>query len=137
MAGGQFCKITAVITGDKIMKKIVIRLLLPMLPVLLLRACQHEQPANQTQSEHQTFRGKVVTSWPKDLPGLGTSAEHFAQVVNELSAGRLQIKVYGAGELVPALEVFDAVSQGTAEMGHSSPYYWKGKAVAAQFFTTV
>ncbi len=119
------------------MKKIVIRFLLPMLSVLLLSACQQEQAANQTQAEQQTFRWKMVTSWPKNFPGLGTSAEHFAQVVNEMSAGRLQIKVYGAGELVPALEVFDAVSQGTAEMGHSSPYYWKGKAVAAQFFTTV
>ncbi|MED5442390.1 MAG: TRAP transporter substrate-binding protein, partial [Pseudomonadota bacterium] len=51
--------------------------------------------------------------------------------------GRLTIKVYGAGELVPALQVFDAVSQGTAEMGHSGAYYWKGKASAAQFFTSV
>src|SRR5690606_35287318 len=135
MAGGQFCKITAVITGDKIMKEKVIRFLLPMLSVLLLSACQQEQAANQTQAEQQTFRWKMVTSWPKNFPGLGTSAEHFAQVVNGMSAGRLQIKVYGAGELVPALEVFDAVSQGTAETGHSSPYYWKGKAVAAQFFT--
>ena len=51
-----------------------------------------------------------------------------------MSHGRLTIKVYGAGELVPPLEVFDAVSQGTAEMGHSAAYYWKGKVPAAQFF---
>jgi TRAP-type mannitol/chloroaromatic compound transport system substrate-binding protein len=58
-------------------------------------------------------------------------------MVEEMSAGRLKIKVYGAGQLVPALEVFDAVSRGTAQMGHSGAYYWKGKAPAAQFFTSV
>jgi len=54
-----------------------------------------------------------------------------------MSGGRLQIKVYGAGQLVPALETFDAVSQGTAEMGHGSAYYWKGKTQTAALFTTV
>jgi TRAP-type mannitol/chloroaromatic compound transport system substrate-binding protein len=54
-----------------------------------------------------------------------------------MSNGRLQIKVYGAGELVPALEVFEAVSRGTAEMGHGAAYYWKGKVPAAQFFAAV
>ena len=78
-----------------------------------------------------------MTSWPKNFPGLGTAPERFAEQVEQLSGGRLTIKVYGAGELVPALQVFDAVSQGTAEMGHSGAYYWKGKASAAQFFTSV
>jgi TRAP-type mannitol/chloroaromatic compound transport system substrate-binding protein len=54
-----------------------------------------------------------------------------------MSAGRLKIHVYGANELVPALEVFDAVSNGTAEMGHSGAYFWKGKIPAAVFFTSV
>ena len=47
------------------------------------------------------------------------------------------IRVHGAGELVPALEVFDAVAAGTAEMGHSASYYWRGKVAASQFFTAV
>ena len=54
-----------------------------------------------------------------------------------MSDGRLTIKVYAGGELVPPLEAFDAVSQGTAELAHTTPYYWKGKTVAAQFFTAV
>lgn len=85
----------------------------------------------------QTYEWKMVTSWPKNYPGLGTSAERFAALIERMSAGRLKIKVYGAQQLVPALEVFDAVSAGTAEMGHSASYYWKGKVPAAQFFTAV
>jgi TRAP-type mannitol/chloroaromatic compound transport system substrate-binding protein len=54
-----------------------------------------------------------------------------------MSGGRLQIQVYGGGELVPALEAFDAVSIGTAQMGHGASYYWAGKAPAAQFFAAV
>lgn len=82
----------------------------------------------------EKFNWKMVTSWPKNFPGVGVGAENFAKLVNEMSNGRLTVKVYAAGELVPALEVFDAVSRGTAEMGHGAPYYWKGKVPAAQFF---
>jgi TRAP-type mannitol/chloroaromatic compound transport system substrate-binding protein len=82
----------------------------------------------------QTFEWKMVTSWPKNFPGVGVGAERFATLVEQMSNGRLKVKVYAAGELVPALEVFDAVSRGTAEMGHGAPYYWKGKVPAAQFF---
>ncbi|OZG75084.1 ABC transporter substrate-binding protein [Hahella sp. CCB-MM4] len=85
----------------------------------------------------ETIHWKLVTTWPKNFPGLGEAPEHFAQEVDKMSNGRLKIKVYGAGELVPALEVFDAVSQGTAEVGHGAAYYWKGKVPAAQFFATV
>ena len=49
----------------------------------------------------------------------------------------MKIKVYGAGELVPAFEVFDAVSRGAVEMGHDASYYHKGKVDAAQFFTAI
>ena len=80
---------------------------------------------------------KLVTTWPKNLPALGTAPEKIAELVAAMSAGRFQIKVYAAGELVPALEVFDAVSQGNAEMGHGAAYYWRGKAPMAAFFTTV
>lgn len=82
-------------------------------------------------------RWKLVTTWPKNFPGLGTAPERFAKLVGAMSGGRLEIRVYGAGEIVPALEVFDAVSQGTAEMGHGAAYYWKGKVPEAQWFATV
>jgi len=83
------------------------------------------------------FRWKLVTTWPPNFPGLGTGASLFAETIEKCSAGRIKIKVYGANELVPAFEVFDAVSRGTAEMGHGAAYYWKGKAEAASFFTAV
>ena len=85
----------------------------------------------------KVFHWKLVTTWPKNFPGLGTAPEHFAERVAAMSNGRLQIKVYGANELVPAMGVFDAVSGGAAEMGHSAAYYWKGKVPAAPFFTTI
>ncbi|MEC8908977.1 MAG: TRAP transporter substrate-binding protein [Pseudomonadota bacterium] len=116
------------------------RLLVMVAAALVLSACNKdcEPQAGATGAEPaKTFKWKLVTSWPKNFPGLGTAPERFAEQVEQLSGGRLTIKVYGAGELVPALQVFDAVSQGTAEMGHSGAYYWKGKASAAQFFTSV
>ena len=82
-------------------------------------------------------RWKMVTTWPKNFPGLGTGANQLAELITEMSGGRIRVKVYGANELVPPFEVFDAVSRGTAEMGHGAAYYWKGKSEAAQFFTTV
>ncbi len=80
---------------------------------------------------------KLVTSWPKGLPGLGSAAENFARRVGEMSNGRLTVRVYGAGEVVPPFEVFDAVSQGVAEMGHGASYYWKGKIPSSVFYTAV
>lgn len=87
--------------------------------------------------EKKVYKWKMVTTWPKNLPGLGFAAENFSKLVSKMSGGRLLIKVFGAGQLVPALEVFDAVSQGTAQIGHGSAYYWKGKIQTAALFTTV
>jgi TRAP-type mannitol/chloroaromatic compound transport system substrate-binding protein len=89
------------------------------------------------RGKQQSFQWKMVTTWPKNFPGLGTGANHLASLINEMSGGRITIKVYGARELVPAFEVFDAVAGGTAEMGHGAAYYWKGKSEAAQFFSAV
>lgn len=85
----------------------------------------------------QEFQWKIVTTWPKNFPGLGTAAENFSRMVDEMSDGRLTARVYGAGEIVPAFEVFDAVSQGVADAGHGAAYYWKGKIPSAVFFTAV
>ncbi len=109
------------------------------LGAVALSACSDQTAStgeNPTQPE-QRFRWKMVTSWPQNFPGLGTTAQRFAETVNSLSNGRLTVQVFAAGELVPALEVFDAVSSGTAELGHSAAYYWKGKSPAAPFFTAV
>lgn len=80
---------------------------------------------------------KMVLTWQKELPGLGTGAVRLAKRITELTEGKLNIKVYGGGELVPALGVFDAVSQGTAQMGHSASYYWLSKSKGAAFFCGV
>lgn len=80
---------------------------------------------------------RMVTSWPKLFPGGGTAAERFAKHVEEATSGRLIIKVFAAGELVPAFEAFDAVQRGTADCMHSTPYYWQNKAKVLSVFTTV
>ena len=103
----------------------------------VLAGCGNERDAPAKQQELPTQHWKMVTTWPKNFPVLGTGAEHLAESITKMSNGRLQIKVYAAGELVPALGVFDAVSQGVAEMGHGASYYWKGKNPAFQFFSTV
>ena len=94
-------------------------------------------PFISTASAQETITWDMVTSWPKNFPALGTGANEFAERIERMSGGRMKIRVHGAGEMVPALEVFDAVSEGTAEMGHSASYYWRGKTLAAQFFTAV
>ena len=85
----------------------------------------------------EKIKWKLVTSWPKNFPGLGRGPETFANYVNAMSDGRLEVTVYGAGELVPAFEVFDAVSSGSAQMGHAGAYYWKGKIPAAPIFSAI
>lgn len=108
---------------------------------LLLGACGKECADNAAApgavAPQVAYQWKLVTTWPKNFPGLGAAPENFAKMVNEMSNGRLQIRVYGANELVPAMGVFDAVAGGAAEMGHGAAYYWKGKIPAAQFFTAV
>ena len=106
--------------------------------VVFLSGCgEKESTAASSAEKTETFEWKLVTSWPKNFPGLGMGPEKFAQYVKEMSAGRLTVKVYGSGELVPGFEVFDAVSQGTAQMGHSGAYYWKGKMPAAPIFSAI
>jgi TRAP-type mannitol/chloroaromatic compound transport system substrate-binding protein len=84
-----------------------------------------------------TQKWRMVTSWPKRLPGPGMSAERIAERIRTLSGGRIDITVHAAGEVVPALEVLDAVGGGVAEIGHTAAFYWQGKMPAAAFFTTV
>ncbi|MGH6946322.1 MAG: TRAP transporter substrate-binding protein, partial [Kiloniellales bacterium] len=82
-------------------------------------------------------RWRLVTAWPMDAPGPGTSARRIAERITALSGGRLEIELYAAGELVPAFEVLDAVSQGTAELGHAAAFFWAGKLPPAVFFIAV
>jgi TRAP-type mannitol/chloroaromatic compound transport system substrate-binding protein len=122
---------------------IILGLLAALVLVTGLWVVDHSQkdtprPVQQgSANEVEVINWKLVTTWPKNFPGLGLGPETLARTVREMSNGRLQIHVYGAGEMVPAFGVFDAVSQGVAEIGHGASYYWTGKAPASVFFTSV
>jgi len=75
-----------------------------------------------------TIRWRMVTSWPRNLPGPGVHAQIVADRIAQASGGRLEVELLAAGELVPGDGVFDAVSEGTAEMYHSVPAYWGSKS---------
>jgi len=80
---------------------------------------------------------KMVTTWPRNFPGLGTGAQRVADRITAASGGRIEVKLFAAGELVPAFESFDAVSSGSAEMYHGADYYWQGKHKGFNFITAV
>jgi TRAP-type mannitol/chloroaromatic compound transport system substrate-binding protein len=80
---------------------------------------------------------RMVHSWPKGLPGAGTGADRLAANIQEMSGGRLRLRVFAAGELVPALRCMDAVMDGTAEMGHDASFYHHGKHPAFSVFFAV
>ncbi|MHA3979875.1 TRAP transporter substrate-binding protein [Halovulum sp. GXIMD14794] len=80
---------------------------------------------------------RMVTTWPKNFPGLGVGAQRLADRITAASGGRLTVQVYSAGELVPPLQSLDAVIDGTAEMSHGAAYYWQNKSTALSFFTGV
>lgn len=105
-----------------------------------LAACQsadNENQAQKTRKSDKVFRWKMVTTWPPHFPVLGENVDKFARLVEKMTDGRIQIQVYGAGELIPAYEVFEAVSLGAVELGHSAPYYWAGRVQASQFFASI
>jgi len=80
---------------------------------------------------------RMVTSWPKNLPGPGVTAERLAKRIEIATGGRIAVRIFAAGELVPATAVFDAVAEGTADMAHTAALFWQGKMRAAPFFTAV
>ena len=106
---------------------------------LLFSGCGKKQSQTSSPSIHTSkkYIWKMVTTWPPHFPVMGEGADLLAQWIEEMSQGRLKVQVYGGGELVPPLQAFDAVSQGSAEMGHGASYYWAGKLPAAQFFAAV
>ena len=122
-------------TRKNIMKKYYINII----ALILITACSGSSSSVTSYEPEQkkTYNWRLVTAWPKNYPGLGMAPERIAKLVEEMSNGQMKITVYGAGEQVPAFGVFDAVSSGSHQMGHSGGYFWKGKAPAAQFFTGV
>lgn len=82
-------------------------------------------------------RFRMVTTWPKDFPGLGQMPNRFAKALKDMTSGLMEVKVYSAGELVGAMESFDATASGAADMYHGAEYYWQGKSKGFSFFTSV
>lgn len=80
---------------------------------------------------------KMATAWPKGLPGSGSGAILTARIIETLSKGRIRVKVYGAGEICNAFDIFDVVSSGDAELGHATGYYWAEKHPLCQIFSSV
>ena len=80
---------------------------------------------------------KLVTSFPKNFPGFGTSAARVARRITAATGGRVNVRLFHADELVPTFGVFDAVSDGFAEMYFSLEYYFPDKSPALNFFTAV
>ena len=97
---------------------------------VIASSISHSAPA----IANERIQWKMVTLWPKNFPGLGTGSQRIADAIREMSDGKLDIKVYGAGELVPAYEAFDAVREGIAECMHEAPYIWIAKHPAMAFF---
>ena len=79
----------------------------------------------------------MVTTWPRDFPGLGTGAQRFAQTLEALSAGRMKVNYFAAGERVKAFDALDEVASGNAQMYHGADYYWKGKHPGWSYFSAV
>ena len=120
MASYGLCKFR-----ETMMKKILTFIFL----IGIIAGCSRgQESSNSANTEaYKTYKWRLVTSWPKNYPGLGMAPERIADLVEEMSDGQMQITVYGAGEQVPAFGVFDAVSSGSHQMGHSGGYFWKGK----------
>jgi TRAP-type mannitol/chloroaromatic compound transport system substrate-binding protein len=79
----------------------------------------------------------MVSTWPRDFPGLGTGAQRFAQRLEDMSGGAFKVNYFAAGERVKAFDSFDEVASGNAQIYHAADYYWKGKHPGWAYFTAV
>lgn len=88
-------------------------------------------------NELPNLRWRMVTSWPKSLNTIFGGAQTFCDRISAMTGGKFEIEPYAAGEIVPGLEVLDAVQNGTVECGHTASYYYVGKNPALAFGTTL
>src|SRR6187401_1827802 len=83
------------------------------------------------------IKWRLAASWPKSLDTLYGGCEFFVKRVAEITDNKFQIQVFAAGEIVPGLQVLDAVQNGTVEMGNTALYYYWGKNAAFTFGTAL
>ncbi len=79
----------------------------------------------------------IVSTWPRDFPGLGLPAQRLAARITELTDGRITTKYFAAGERVGAFDSFDEVASGNAQAYMGADYYWKGKHAGWSAFTAI
>ena len=96
-----------------------------------------ESPGQAPAVAKGVHEWKMVTTWPRNFPGAGTAAQELADTITTMSDGRLTIKLFAAGEMIPAFESFDAVREGTADCSHDAAYYWVAKNKSLPFFCAV
>jgi len=94
-------------------------------------------PAIAQTAAQPTVTWRLAASWPKSLDTLYGAVELLAKRVGEITEGKFQIRVFASGEIVPGLQVLDAVQAGTVECGHTAPYYYFGKDPAFAFGTSL
>ncbi len=83
------------------------------------------------------IKWRLTASWPKSLDTLWGAVEVMAKLVGEATYNKFQIQTFAVGEIVPGLQVLDAVQNGTVEMGHTASYYYFGKDPTFAFGTAV
>ncbi len=98
-----------------------------------LKTAEPEAPAITKERIEIT----MVTTWPRDFPGLGTGAQRFAQRMSDMTDGRIQVEYFAGGERVAPFDSFDEVAAGNAQIYHGADYYWKGKHPGWAYFTAV
>ena len=76
----------------------------------------------------------IVSTWPRDFRGLGTSAQRLAKRITDCTDGRIQTKYFAAKERVGAFDSFDEVASGNAQAYIAADYYWKNKHPGWSYF---
>ena len=121
-------------------RKVLINSLALISSSFIIGACEGGTPNNPAKSTafiKKKIRWKMATAFPKNFPGSDLNAQKIKKKIEVASNGNFEIEHYGAGELVPAFEIFDAIRNGTIDCGVSAPYYWISKHKAIPFFCTV
>ena len=85
----------------------------------------------------KTIEIAMVTTWSRDLPGVGTGAQRFAERLSDMTDGRMQVNYFAGGERVKPFDSFDEVASGNSQLYHAADYYWKGKHPGWAYFTAV
>ena len=100
----------------------------------LVAGCSEKEPGSAPSAQtKKRLRWRLVSSFPRSIETIYGAADRLSARVESLTDGQFSIKAYPAGEIVPALEVMEAVEQGTAEIGHTASYYYSGKDDALVF----